>query len=166
MVKCPLTVCLMNADGGGPLVLGRGFNDRGTAQSLWVRNSRPGDSFEEGHQTGAAERVELCQIGDASPWMAAEVRHSFPVLPVRAPPDAIVQGRLQCIEIPARHIGVSIQNQSGCPLGNPLPHDPGLAVVQGKSLLHPSGELHSAPALPRASAAKTPLYFTPIRGGD
>ena len=87
--------CLMNADGGGPLLLSRGFNDRGTAQSLWVRNSRPGDSFEEGHQPFAADRVNLCQIGDPSPQMAAEVRHPFPVLPVRAPPDAIVQGRLQ-----------------------------------------------------------------------
>ena len=30
---------------------------------------------------------------------------------------------------------MSIQNQSGCPLGNPLRHDPGIAVVQGKSRL-------------------------------
>lgn len=58
---------LMNAGGSGPLLLSSGFNDRGTAQSLWVRNLRPGDSFEEGHQPGAADRVELCQIGDASP---------------------------------------------------------------------------------------------------
>ena len=59
--------CLMNADGSGPLLLSSGFNDRGSAQSLWVRNSRPGDSFEEGHQPGAADRISLCQIGDPSP---------------------------------------------------------------------------------------------------
>ena len=59
---------LMNADGSEPLLPSRGFNDRGTDQSLWVRELRPRDSLEEGHirVTGVSCLGSRGQTGQAA----------------------------------------------------------------------------------------------------
>ena len=71
--------------------------------------------------------------------MAPEIGNRRSVLPSRPVPGAIMQNRLQPIELGAADIAMLIDHDAGDALARRTAHDPRLGGVESEALLHHDG---------------------------